>query len=95
MTEIPTFHFDDTIRVDLELRDESRVGHVVGVFAHTNPGVFDRRNPASEYGYIRLWGNGGGQAKDTVTITGKVSEEMASGDYVCRYVQAYDARGNH
>jgi hypothetical protein len=29
-----------------------------------------------------------------VVVSATVGEEIASGEYVCRYVQAYDVRGN-
>lgn len=95
MSEIPTFYLGDTIRVELRLHDKSGVSRVVGVFTHTSPGVFGYGDPALEYADIRLEGSGKGQTKANVVIMGKVSDETASGEYVCRYIQAYDAQGNY
>jgi hypothetical protein len=95
MAQIPTFYRGETIRVELSLRDETGVAHVVGVFAHSRPGAFSHRDPASTYEDIRLHGEGRGQRKASVAITGVVDERTATGEYVCRYVQAHDARGNY
>jgi len=95
MTMIPTFYHGDTIRVELSLYDESGVAHVVGVFAHTKPGRFSHRDPASRYEDIWLHGEGQGKIKAEVAITGRVDERTATGEYVCRYVQAHDTQGNY
>jgi hypothetical protein len=95
VADVPTFYSGEEMRIELELRDESGVGHVLGVFAHADPGAFSREDPASEYEDVRLRGSGEGQTKATVVISATVGEEVASGEYVCRYVQAYDVRGNY
>ena len=95
LAEIPTFFSGEAIRLELELRDESGVGQVMGVFAHASPGAFSREDPTSGYEDIRLEGNGEGRAKATVIISGTVGREVASGEYVCKYVQAYDTQGNY
>jgi hypothetical protein len=95
VADLPTFYSGEEIRIELELRDESGVGHVLGVFAHADPGAFSREDPASGYEDVRLRGSGEGQTKATVVISAMVGEEVASGEYVCRYVQAYDVRGNY
>jgi hypothetical protein len=77
------------------LYDDSGVAHVVGVFAHTKPGRFSHRDPASRYEDIWLHGEGQGKIKAEVAITGKVDERTATGEYVCRYVQAHDTQGNY
>src|SRR5215211_4976329 len=79
MTMIPTFYHGDTIRVELSLYDESGVAHVVGVFAHTKPGRFSHRDPASRYEDIWLHGEGQGKIKAEVAITGRVDERTATG----------------
>jgi hypothetical protein len=95
VADVPTFYSGEEIRIELELRDESGVGHVLGVFAHADPGAFSREDPASGYEHMRLRGSGEGQAKAAVVISATVGEKLASGEYVCRYVQAYDVRGNY
>jgi hypothetical protein len=95
VSDLPTFYSGEEIRIDLELHDESGVGNVLGVFAHEDPGAFSREDPASGYEDVQLRGSGEGQTKATVVISATVGEEVASGEYVCRYVQAYDLRGNY
>ena len=94
VVDVPTFYSGQEIRIELELRDESGVGQVLGVFTHADPGAFSREDPASGYEDVQLRGSGEGQAKATVVISAMVGEEVASGEYVCRYVQANDVRGN-
>ena len=95
MEEIPTFYSGDTISVEFSLRDDSGVSSVVAVFAHTNIGAFTYGDPTSRYEDIQLAGDGRGQPKATVTISGKVEESTASGEYTCRFVQARNAMGNY
>ncbi len=94
MTEIPTFYLGDTIHVELGLRDENGLAHVIGVFAHMRPGAFSPNDPTSKYEDILLRGNGEGQAKAKVIITSTVSKETASGEYLCRYIQAHNTQGD-
>jgi hypothetical protein len=94
VVDLPTFYSGQEICIELELRDESGVGQVLGVFTHADPGAFSREDPASGYDDVQLRGSGEGQAKATVVISATVGEEVASGEYVCRYVQAYDVQGN-
>jgi hypothetical protein len=94
VAELPTFYSGEQIRIELELHDESGVGQVLGVFTHVDPGAFSAEDPASGYADVQLRGSGEGQAKARVVISATVSAEVASGEYVCRYVQAYDMRGN-
>ena len=94
VAELPTFYSGEQIRIELELHDESGVGQVLGVFTHVDPGAFSAEDPASGYADVQLRGSGEGQAKARVVISATVSTEVASGEYVCRYVQAYDMRGN-
>ena len=63
MARIRTFYHGDTIRVVLSLYDDSGVAHVVGVFAHTKPGRFSHRDPASRYEDIWLHGEGQGKSR--------------------------------
>ncbi len=86
MEEIPTFYSGDTISVEFSLRDDTGVSSVVAVFAHTNPGAFTYGDPTSRYEDIQLAGVGRDQPKATVTISGKVEESTASGEYACRFV---------
>ena len=95
MEELPTFYSGDTISVEFAMRDNSGVSSVVAVFAHTKPGAFTYGVPTSCYEGIKLAGDGRGQPKATVTISGKVEESTASGEYACRFVQARDAMGNY
>jgi hypothetical protein len=94
VADVPTFYSGEQIRIELELHDESGVGQVLGVFTHVDPGAFSAEDPASGYADVQLRGSGEGQAKATVVISATVSAEVASGEYVCQYVQAYDMRGN-
>jgi hypothetical protein len=95
MEEIPTFYSGDTISIEFALRDDSGVSSVVAVFAHINPGAFTYGDPTSRYEDIQLAGDGRGQPKATVTISGKVEESTASGEYACRFVQARNVTGNY
>jgi hypothetical protein len=86
MEELPTFYSGDTISVEFAMRDDSGVSSVVADFAHTNPGAFTYGDPTSRYEDIQLAGDGRGQPKATVTISGKVEESTATGEYACRFV---------
>jgi hypothetical protein len=94
VVDIPTFYSGEQIRIELELHDESGVDQVLGVFTHADPGAFSREDPASGYEDVQLIGSGEGKSKATVVISATVGEKIASGEYICRYVQAYDVRGN-
>jgi hypothetical protein len=79
MEELPTFYSGDTLSVEFAMRDDSGVSSVVAVFAHTNPGAFTCGDPTSRYEDIQLVGDGRGQPKAAVKISGKVEESTASG----------------
>lgn len=80
-----TFSPNDSIRVELQLQDESGVRDVSAVF-------FTEDNEH----YVVLRGSGHGQTDATVTLTlsGTSSSIVAPGVYQCRQLEAWDVKGN-
>ena len=89
MAEIRVYKPGDTVSIDVDLQDENgielvsiRFGHVVSDLAQPETTVF-------------LQGNGGGQKKATVTLTGRVEDRILSGEYKCSHLIAKDVIGNY
>jgi hypothetical protein len=82
---VDTFSPNDSIRVELQLHDESGVRDVSAVF-------FTEDNEH----YVVLRGSGHGQtdAKVTLTLSGMSSSIVAPGVYQCRQLEAWDVKGN-
>lgn len=80
-----TFSPNDSIRVELQLQDESGVRDVSAIF-------FTEDNQH----YVVLRGSGHGQTDATVTLTlsGTSSSIVAPGVYQCRQLEAWDVKGN-
>ena len=80
-----TFSPNDSIRVELQLQDESGVRDVSAIF-------FTEDNQH----YVVLRGSGHGQTNATVTLTlsGTSSSIVAPGVYQCRQLEAWDVKGN-
>jgi len=81
-----TFTPNDSIRIELNLSDESGVRDVSAVF-YTE----DNQH------YVVLQGSGHGEtdARVLLTLSGISSSIVAPGVYQCRQIEAWDVKGNH
>jgi hypothetical protein len=78
-----TFSLGDTIRVELDLRDESGVSTVSATFYELNSGV----------GFM-MRGESEGERELTMVLSQEVTEEMLPGEYRCQGVTVYDVHLN-
>jgi hypothetical protein len=78
-----TFSLGDTIRVELDLRDESGVSTVSAAFYELNSGV----------GFM-MRGESEGEHEVTVALLQEVTNEMPPGEYRCDGVTVYDTHLN-
>jgi len=78
-----TFSLGDTIRVELDLRDESGVSTVSATFYELNTGK----------GFM-MRGESDGEREVTVALTQKVTNEILPGEYRCEDVTVYDVHLN-
>jgi hypothetical protein len=78
-----TFSLGDTIRVELDLRDESGVSTVSATFyeLESREGFMMRRGVEGEH-------------EVTVVLSQEVTEEMLPGEYRCEGVTVYDTHLN-
>lgn len=83
-TQLPTYKLGDTIRIELEVSDESGVGTVAARFNWT-------LNPTKS---VVLEANGGGKTEITLTLEMEVTEDMSPGEYECVWVSLKDVHGN-
>lgn len=81
-----TFSPNDSIRVELELTDESGVRDVSAVF-------YTEDN--QHYVVLRGSGHGETDARVMLTLSGTSSSIVAPGVYQCRQIEAWDVKGNH
>ncbi len=79
-----TYSLGDTIRVELDLRDESGVLTVSATFYETKSG----------HGFS-MRGEGEGRAEVTVVLTEEVTDKTRPGEYRCKDVTVYDIHHNH
>ncbi len=89
MEKIPTYRPGDTIRIELDLRDESGVGSVSARFDAVES------SGGSSGTYLYLYGDGAGQREATVTISAVVPEKIVSSEYRCVHTEVGDTRGNY
>jgi hypothetical protein len=73
----------DTIRVELDLRDESGVSTVSATFSELTSG----------WGFI-MRGESQGEPEVTLTLSQKVTNEILPGEYRCENVTVYDTHLN-
>jgi len=78
-----TFSLGDTIRVELDLRDESGVSTVSAAFYELNSGK----------GFM-MRGESDGGKEVTVALAQKVTNEILPGEYRCEDVTVYDVHLN-
>jgi hypothetical protein len=78
-----TFSLGDTIRVELDLRDESGVSTVSAAFYELNSGV----------GFM-MRGESEGEREVTVALLQEVTDEILPGEYRCESVTVYDVHLN-
>jgi hypothetical protein len=78
-----TFSLGDTIRVELDLRDESGVSTVSAAFYELNSGV----------GFM-MRGESEGEREVTVALLQEVTNEILPGEYRCEGVTVYDVHLN-
>jgi hypothetical protein len=78
-----TFFLGDTIRVELDLRDESGVSTVSATFYELNSGV----------GFM-MRGESEGEREVTVVLLQEVTNEILPGEYRCQGVTVYDTHLN-
>jgi hypothetical protein len=80
---VETFSLGDTIRVELDLRDESGVSTVSASFYELK----------SSWGFM-MRGESEGEREVTVVLTQEVTREILPGEYRCEGVTVYDTRLN-
>jgi hypothetical protein len=78
-----TFSLGDTIRLELDLRDESGVSTVSAAFYELNSGK----------GFM-MRGESDGESEVTVALAQKVTNEILPGEYRCEGVTVYDVHLN-
>jgi hypothetical protein len=78
-----TFSLGDTIRVELDLRDESGLSTVSAAFYELNSGK----------GFM-MRGESDGEREVTVALAQKVTNEILPGEYRCEGVTVYDVHLN-
>ena len=78
-----TFSLGDTIRVELDLRDESGVSTVSAAFYELNGGK----------GFM-MRGESEGEREVTMVLTQEVTNEIPPGEYRCEGVTVYDIHYN-
>ena len=79
-----TYTLGETVRVELDLRDESGVLTVSATFYETESGRgFSMR------------GEGEGRTEVTVVLTQEVTDKTLPGEYRCKNVTVYDTHYNH
>ncbi len=74
-----TFSLGDTIRVELDLRDESGVSTVSAAFYELNGGK----------GFM-MRGESEGQSEVTMVLSQEVTNEIPPGEYRCECLMVYD-----
>src|SRR4051812_27639090 len=83
--DLQRYSAGERILVRIDLHDDSGIYDVTGLFVHSdNPNVV-----------ITLPGYGGGAQQATVYIQNFVTTNTPPGQYVCKYIQAQDGRGNY
>lgn len=75
----------DTVKMSIELTDDSGVQQVIALFVPAEGGGES----------IMLRGDGEGEKKTNVILEGKVEDNSSPGKYRLQYVQAHDIRDNH
>ncbi len=78
-----TYSLGDTIRVELDLRDESGVLTVSATFYETESGHD-----------FSMHGEGEGRPEVTVMLTEEVTDKTLPGEYRCKDVTVYDTHHN-
>ena len=79
-----TYSLGDTIRVELDLRDQSGVLTVSATFYET----------VSGHGFS-MHGDGEGRPEVTVMLTEEVTDKTLPGEYRCKDVTVYDTHYNY
>lgn len=79
-----TYSLGDTIRIELDLRDESGVFTVSATFHETESG----------HGFS-MRGEGEGRGEVTVVLTEEVTDKTLPGEYQCGDVTVYDTQYNY
>jgi hypothetical protein len=81
----PRYSAGERISVGVELQDDSGIYDVKAQFV----------NPDDPNAVITLSGYGGGAQLATVYVQNFVTTNTLPGQYVCKYIQAQDGRGNY
>ena len=84
-TNILTFGVGDVIRIELTVQDDSGVAEVEARFRYTD---------SSYFRYILRPVKLDGGTIETPIIEIEVTDDLASGDYVCEYLSFTDNNGN-
>jgi hypothetical protein len=82
--EMQTYTLGETVRVELDLRDESGVLTVSATFYETESG----------YGFS-MRGEGEGRTEVKMVLTQEVTDKTLRGEYRCKNVTVYDTYYNH
>lgn len=77
------YRIGDTITVEVELRDQSGIGMVQGIFSKTDGG-----------GGFAVNGDGAGQTSAKVAISWAVTNAVVPGEYILTNILAFDSAGN-
>jgi hypothetical protein len=84
-----TYTLNDTLCLEVQLRDRSGIAYVAALFNRCTTGA----HPGT--GMILLVGDGQGQKEATVQLTTQISNQSLPGEYRCEYLQVQDVLGNH
>jgi hypothetical protein len=82
--QIPTYSLGETIRLELDLQDQSGVLTVNVTFYETRSG----------HGFS-MRGDGEGRSEVTVVLTQKITDKTLPGEYRCKEVTVYDTHYNY
>jgi hypothetical protein len=80
--QIPTFSLGATIRIELDLQDESGVSEVYARFVHEGAS-----GGGGEREYVSFSGDGEGQTEAAVLMTGIAGDNLLAGEYRCVELQ--------
>lgn len=89
--ELHTYENGDTVRLPIEVRDDTGVGHIFALYTRLNdpalPNSWDSDN------MISLQGNGEGQTSGEIELSGQVANQQP-GVYALNQLEMRDIRDN-
>jgi hypothetical protein len=87
--DLPPYGPGDTIRLELDLQDDSGVGEVYAHFVHEAVS-----GGGGERDYVSSSGEGSGKIEKTMLIRGMVGDNTLAGEYRCIEIRATDVLSN-